>query len=111
MQFAQEKYSNGETTMQLLLDAFVPDNLYLLDEPMAGVDPVTREEILDTILTGYRPGSTMILSTHLVSDVERILDRVAFIDQGQVILEEDADELRQRTGTSISEAFKRRMRA
>lgn len=73
--------------LQLVLVMARDADLYLLDEPMAGVDPVTREEILDTILTGYRPGSTMILSTHLVSDVERILDRVAFIDQGQVILD------------------------
>lgn len=97
--------------LQLVLVMGRDADLYLLDEPMSGVDPVTREEILDTILAGYRPGSTMILSTHLVSDVERILDRVAFIDQGKVILEEDADELRQRTGLSVTEAFKRRMQA
>lgn len=97
--------------LQLVLVMSRDADLYLLDEPMSGVDPVTRDEILDTILTGYRPGSTLLLSTHLIQDVERILDQVIFLDKGKAVLQEDADALRQRTGLSISEAFKRSMQA
>lgn len=93
--------------LQLVLVMSRDADLYLLDEPMSGVDPVTRDEILDTILTGYRPGSTLLLSTHLIQDVERILDQVIFLDKGKAVLQEDADALRQRTGLSISEAFKK----
>lgn len=95
--------------VQLILVLARDADVYLLDEPMAGVDPVTRDEILDTILGNCHPGSTMLISTHLIADIERILDDVVFLDQGQVVLQGEADALRQQENASIAEIFKRRL--
>ena len=81
--------------------------LYILDEPLGGVDPATRDYILDTILSNFREGASVIISTHLISDVERILDEVIFIDKGKIILQSDADELRKKENGSIDEIFRR----
>ena len=81
--------------------------LYILDEPMGGVDPATRDYILDTILTNFNEDASVIISTHLISDVERILDEVIFIDGGKIILTADTDELRNNEGGSVDEIFRR----
>jgi len=81
--------------------------LYILDEPLGGVDPATRDYILDTILNNFNENASVIISTHLISDIERILDEVIFIDKGKIILTSDADELRQKEDASIDEIFRR----
>ena len=80
--------------------------LYILDEPMGGVDPATRDYILDTILNNFDDGATIMMSTHLISDIERVLDEVIFIDDGKITRCEDADKLRKQTGKSIDEVFR-----
>ena len=80
--------------------------LYILDEPMGGVDPATRDYILDTILNNFNDGATILMSTHLISDIERVLDEVIFIDDGKIIKHEDADKLRRETGKSVDEVFR-----
>lgn len=82
-------------------------DLYILDEPLGGVDPATRDYILDTILTNFNEGASIIISTHLISDIERILDEVIFIDKGEIKLISDADELRNKENASIDEIFRR----
>ena len=80
--------------------------LYILDEPMGGVDPATRDYILDTILNNFDDGATILMSTHLISDIERFLDEVVFIDNGQITRCESAEKLREETGKSIDEVFR-----
>jgi ABC-2 type transport system ATP-binding protein len=80
--------------------------LYILDEPIAGVDPVAREKILDAILNNYQEEASMIITTHLVKDIERIFDEVAFISDGKIVLEGNAEELRMERGLSIDELFR-----
>lgn len=80
--------------------------LYLLDEPLGGVDPVTREKILDAILRNYSEDSSIIVTTHLVSDIERLFDKVAFINLGKIVLEGDAEELRREKNSSIDELYR-----
>ena len=82
-------------------------DLYVLDEPLGGVDPATRDYILDTILSNFNENSTIIISTHLIADIERILDEVVFIDKGKIILQSDADKLRNNEKASIDEIFRR----
>ena len=81
--------------------------LYILDEPLGGVDPATRDYILDTILSNFEDGASVIISTHLISDIERILDDVIFIDKGKIILTSDCDTLRQKEKASVDEVFRR----
>ncbi|MBC2580815.1 ABC transporter ATP-binding protein [Clostridium sp. DJ247] len=80
--------------------------LYILDEPLGGVDPTTREKILDAILNNYNEESSMIITTHLVSDIERLFDDVAFISDGNIVLEGNAEELRTERGMSIDELYR-----
>jgi len=82
-------------------------DIYILDEPLGGVDPATRDYILDTILNNFNENASVIISTHLISDIERILDEVVFIDKGKIILHETADELRKKEEASIDEIFRR----
>ena len=82
-------------------------DLYILDEPLGGVDPATRDYILDTILNNFSDNASVIISTHLISDIERILDEVIFIDKGKIVLTSDADELRKKEDASIDEIFRR----
>ena len=81
--------------------------LYILDEPLGGVDPATRDYILDTILNNFDEGASVIISTHLISDIEKILDEVIFIDKGKIILQDSAEELRKKENESIDEIFRR----
>ena len=105
------KMSKGmQEKVQLVLVMSRSADLYILDEPLGGVDPATREYILDTILSNFSEGATVLLSTHLISDIERILDEVIFINDGEIVLHEDADELRERENASIDEIFRRMFR-
>ena len=102
------KMSKGmQEKVQLCLVMSREADVYILDEPLGGVDPATRDYILDTILSNFSEGATVIISTHLISDIERILDDVIFIDKGQIILTSDSDELRQSNNASIDEIFRR----
>lgn len=80
--------------------------LYILDEPIGGVDPAARELILDIILNNYSEDSTVLLSTHLITDIERVFDEVIFLKEGQIVLHESAETLRENTGKSIDELFR-----
>ncbi|HHX67755.1 MAG: ABC transporter ATP-binding protein [Miniphocaeibacter sp.] len=80
--------------------------LYILDEPIAGVDPVARDEILNAIIDNIEPESTMIISTHLVRDIENIFDEVAFISNGKIIEYDIAENIRTQSGISIDEKYK-----
>ena len=77
-----------------------------IDEPIAGVDPAARDYIMQTILTNYDEKATILLSTHLISDIENILDEVIFIKEGEIICQKDADALRAEKGQSIDEIFR-----
>lgn len=92
--------------VQLILVMSRDAKLYLLDEPMGGVDPATRDYILNTIITNYSPDSAVVISTHLISDVENILDEVIFINQGEIILEDSADNIRSENGKSVDTLFR-----
>lgn len=102
------KMSKGmQEKVQLVLVMSRKADLYILDEPLGGVDPATRDYILDTILTNFNEGASVIISTHLIADIERILDEVIFIDKGKIVLQSDSDELRVKEGESIDEIFRR----
>jgi len=102
------KMSKGmQEKVQLVLVMSRKADLYILDEPLGGVDPATRDYILDTILSNFNEGASVIISTHLIRDVERILDEVIFIDKGKIVLQSDADELRKKENASIDEIFRR----
>ncbi|MDO4341936.1 MAG: ABC transporter ATP-binding protein [bacterium] len=102
------KMSKGmQEKVQLVLVMSRKADLYILDEPLGGVDPATRDYILDTILTNFNEGASILISTHLISDIERILDEVIFIDKGKIELVGSADELRSKENCSIDEIFRR----
>ena len=102
------KMSKGmQEKLQLILVMSRDAELYILDEPLGGVDPATRDYILDTILSNFSEGASVIISTHLISDIERILDEVIFIDKGNIVLTSSADELRAKENLSIDEIFRR----
>ena len=102
------KMSKGmQEKVQLVLVMSRNADLYVLDEPLGGVDPATRDQILDTILTNFNEGASVIISTHLISDIERILDEVIFIDKGKIVLQDSADKLREKENSSIDEVFRR----
>ena len=92
--------------VQLVLVMSRRAKLYLLDEPIAGVDPVAREFILETILSNRHPGSTILISTHLISDVEKILDEVIFIRDGKILLQSDTETIRTEKEKTIDEYFR-----
>jgi len=92
--------------VQLILVMSRDADLYVLDEPIGGVDPVAREKILDLILKNFKEGASILISTHLIADIERILDDIIFINNGKVILTSSADELRNKYNTSVEGAFK-----
>ena len=81
-------------------------DLYLLDEPIGGVDPAARDYILNTILTNYNENSTVVISTHLISDIEKVLDDVIFLNQGQITLHKTVDDIREEYGKSVDSLFR-----
>lgn len=102
------KMSKGmQEKLQLILVMSRKSDLYILDEPLGGVDPATRDYILDTILSNFCEGASVIISTHLISDIERILDEVIFINKGEIVLHEECDTLRNKENGSIDEIFRR----
>ncbi len=80
--------------------------LYVLDEPIAGVDPATRDYILSTIIGNYNPEASVLISTHLISDIESVLDEVIFIQNGQITLQKTVDAIREENGKSVDELFR-----
>ena len=92
--------------VQLIMVMSRAAKLYLLDEPIGGVDPATRDYILSTIITNYNPEAAVIISTHLIADVEKVLDEVIFINQGQVVLQSSVDEIREEKGMSVDALFR-----
>lgn len=103
------KMSKGmKEKVQLILVMSRKAELYILDEPLGGVDPATRDYILNTILSNFNEGASVIISTHLIADIEKILDEVIFIDKGKIDLQSSTDELRDKEKASIDEIFRRR---
>ena len=92
--------------VQLILVMSREAELYLLDEPIGGVDPAARDYILDTIIGNYNENATIIISTHLISDVEKVLDEVVFIKNGHVTLHQSVDDIRTKEGKSIDTLFR-----
>lgn len=92
--------------VQLVLVMSREASVYLLDEPMGGVDPAARDYILKTILTNYNENASVIVSTHLISDVEKVLDDVVFIKDGSVVLHESVDNIREKNNKSVDALFR-----
>ena len=106
------KMSKGmQEKLQLILVISRKAKLYILDEPLGGIDPATRDFILDTILNNFDTDASLLISTHLISDIERILDEVIFINDGKIVLQSDTDVLRQKEKSSIDEIFRKRFRS
>lgn len=92
--------------VQLILVMSRKAELYILDEPIAGVDPAARDYILDVILTNYDPSASILISTHLIADIENILDQVIFIQNGQIRLSSSVDDIRAEEGKSVDALFR-----
>ena len=92
--------------VQLILVMSRRAKLYLLDEPIGGVDPATRDYILDTIIRNYSEDASVVISTHLISDVENVLDNVIFLREGKVALQANVDDLRAQYGKSVDAVFR-----
>ena len=102
-----KKMSKGtKEKLQLCLVMARQAEVYLLDEPIGGVDPATRDYILRTIISNYNENAVVLISTHLISDVESVLDDVVFIKDGRVVLHKAADEIREEKGESIDKLFR-----
>lgn len=103
------KMSKGmQEKLQLALVMARPADLYILDEPLGGVDPATRDYILDTILSNFQEGASVLISTHLISDIERILDDVIMLDHGEIFMQGKTDTIRSKEKGSIDEIFRRK---
>lgn len=92
--------------VQLILVMSRKADLYILDEPIGGVDPASRDYILETIISNFDEKSSMIISTHLIQDIETILDNVIFINQGKITLNDSADNIRNEKGKTIDQVFR-----
>ena len=92
--------------VQLIMVMSRRADLYILDEPIAGVDPAARDFILKTILDYYDPQASILISTHLIADIESILNDVIFLQNGRILLQEEADEIRKKDGKSIDQLFR-----
>lgn len=97
--------------VQLVLVMARKAQLYLLDEPIAGVDPAARDFILRTILTNYNDEGTVLLSTHLIADIEKVLDETIFLKEGKIMLHDTVDNIREREGKSVDTLFREIFRA
>lgn len=84
--------------------------LYVLDEPIAGVDPAARDYVISTIINNYNPQATVLISTHLITDIEQVLDEVVFIQEGRIILHKTVEAIREETGKSVDELFREMFR-
>lgn len=92
--------------VQLILVMSRRADLYILDEPIAGVDPAARDYILNVILSNYDPEATIIISTHLISDIENILDQVLFLRDGKIVMNSSVDDIRVKEGKSVDALFR-----
>ncbi len=92
--------------VQLIMVMSRQAKLYLLDEPIGGVDPATRDYILSTIIGNYNPEASVLISTHLIADVEKVLDEAVLIHQGRVVLHASVDQIREERGMSVDELFR-----
>jgi len=92
--------------VQLILVMSREAELYLLDEPIGGVDPAARDYILDTIISNYSENATILISTHLIADVEKVLDEVIFINQGNIVLVSTVDDIREKENKSVDALFR-----
>lgn len=92
--------------VQLILVMSREAELYLLDEPIGGVDPAARDYIIKTILSNYSENASVVISTHLISDVEKVLDEVIFIKNGDLVLHKSVDDIREENGKSVDEVFR-----
>jgi len=107
MKMPLKKMSKGtKEKVQLIMTMSRHAKLYLLDEPIAGVDPAARDYILRTIISNYDENATVLISTHLVADVENVLDEAVFLKEGKIVLHEGVDELKENTGKSVDEYFR-----
>lgn len=103
--FKQLSKGNKEK-VQLVIVMSRNARLYLLDEPMGGVDPATRDYILNTIISNYSENSTVVISTHLIADIEQVLDEVIFINKGKIALQDSVDNIRERENKSVDALFR-----
>lgn len=92
--------------VQLILVMSRQAKIYFLDEPIGGVDPAARDYILNTIITNYNPEASVIISTHLISDIEKVLDDVIMIKEGQLVMHKKVDDIREEYGKSVDEVFR-----
>ena len=92
--------------VQLILVMSRDASLYILDEPIAGVDPAARDYILRTIITNYNENATVLISTHLITDIENILDEVVFMKEGRLLLQTSVEEIREEKGKSVDAYFR-----
>lgn len=92
--------------VQLILVMSRHAKLYLLDEPIGGVDPAARDYILNTIISNYEPDATVIIATHLIADIEQVLDEVIFINEGKIALQSTVDDIREKEGKSVDALFR-----
>ena len=102
-----KKMSKGtKEKVQLILTMSRRAKIYFLDEPIAGVDPAARDYILRTIISNYSPEAVVIISTHLIADVESVLDEAIFLDRGKIMLHKSVDDIRKETGKSVDDYFR-----
>ena len=80
--------------------------LYVLDEPIAAVDPATRDYVISTIINNYNPEASVLISTHIIADIEPVLDEAIFINRGEIVLHKTVDEIREEKGTSVDALFR-----
>ena len=106
----KEMSKGTKEKVQLITTMCRDVQLYLLDEPIGGVDPAARDYILNTILSNYSENATVIISTHLIADVEPVLNHVLFLKDGRIIRQGDVDDIREQTGKSIDELFREEFR-
>lgn len=92
--------------IQLILVMSRDASLYILDEPIAGVDPAARDYIIRTIITNYNENATVLISTHLITDIENILDEVIFMKEGRILLQTSVEEIREEKGKSVDAYFR-----
>ena len=107
MKQQMKRMSKGtKEKLQLCLVMAREADVYLLDEPIGGVDPATRDYILRTIISNYNEDAVVIISTHLISDIESVLDDVVFLKEGKVVLHKMAEDIREETGESVDQLFR-----
>lgn len=107
MKQEMQKMSKGtKEKLQLCLVMAREADVYLLDEPIGGVDPATRDYILRTIISNYNEDAVVVISTHLIQDIESVLDDVVFLKEGRIVLHEQADSIREEKGESIDKVFR-----